>query len=200
MHRACDVLEFLFAGIFKGNLQLTLHLFLHPARDADPARLGQCFQACGYVYAVAPEVITMYDQLAKIYAHAELNPLFEVHFGVALEHAALNFDSAAHRVHDAGELSENPVPYDPNDPPVMFLNRGLDQTAPVCLPLGERPLIICAHKPAVPSHISSQNGNELSFYTLIGQDILRSSLGTILSYIRLRTLSGRPWDCSCSSK
>src|SRR5262249_13384271 len=53
---------------------------------------------------------------------------------------------------------------------------------------------------AVPSHISSQNGNELSFYTLIGQDILRSSLGTILSYIRLRTLSGRPWDCSCSTK
>src|SRR5215468_1360595 len=89
MHRACDVLEFLFASVFKGNLQLTLHLFLHPARNADPTGLGQCFQACGYVDTVAPEVITMYDQLAKIYAHAELDPLFEVHFGIALMHAAL---------------------------------------------------------------------------------------------------------------
>jgi hypothetical protein len=56
-----------------------------------------------------------------------------------------------------------PIPDDPHYPPVKFLDLGLDESVPVCLPLGERALLVVFHEAAISSNIGGKNGRELSF-------------------------------------
>ena len=78
-----------------------MHVFLHAARDEDAAGLRDPFQASCHVDAVAPNVAAVDDDIAEVDADAELDALVLWDVGVAFEHTALDFDGAAHRVHDA---------------------------------------------------------------------------------------------------
>jgi hypothetical protein len=62
-------------------------------------------------------------------ADAELDAPYWRRPGVALDHAALHFDRAAHRVDYAAKLDENAVAGALNDAPMMGGDGGIDQIA-----------------------------------------------------------------------
>ena len=106
LDRPGDVLDVLRTEILEGKAQLVEHLIAHHAADADPARLGQRLQARGDVDTVAEDVVPIDDDVADIDADAKVDPLFGRHTGIALGHATLHVDRAAHRIDDAGELEQ----------------------------------------------------------------------------------------------
>ena len=61
--------------------------------------------------------------------NSKLDALFGREAGVALHHAALHFDRAAHRLDHAAELDENSVPGALDDAAVMGGDCGVDQVA-----------------------------------------------------------------------
>src|SRR6267143_1677184 len=73
-------------------------------RLADPARLGQGFEPCGDIDAVAVDVAPVFDDIAEIDTDAELDPPLHRNGGVAHGHLALHIHRAAHCIDDAAEL------------------------------------------------------------------------------------------------
>jgi hypothetical protein len=55
MHRPRDVLAHVLEGIWKP----VANMLVDCARDADAARLRQCFQPCGDVHPVAEDVVVI---------------------------------------------------------------------------------------------------------------------------------------------
>ncbi len=74
-------------------------------------------------------VLLVVDDVAEVDADAELDALVLWHAGVALSHAALDFDGAAHRVHHACELHQHTVAGGLDDLAPMFPNFRIDQRA-----------------------------------------------------------------------
>jgi hypothetical protein len=104
-HRPGDVLDLLLAQIIEGEVELVADMVVHRPRHADPAGLGQGFEAGGDVDAVAVDVVVVADDVAEIDADAEFDAPLGRHIGVALGHSLLHLDGAAHRIDDAGATS-----------------------------------------------------------------------------------------------
>jgi hypothetical protein len=96
--------EALLAEVAEGEVELADGVFLHPRRDADAARLGQRFEACRDIDAVAEDVAILGDYVALVYADAELDADVGCHRGVALAHRRLHFCRTAQRVNRAAEF------------------------------------------------------------------------------------------------
>ena len=62
-------------------------------------------------------------------ADAELDAAIFRHSRVALDHAALQFNRAAHRVDDAASIRDESVARALDDPPAMHRDRRIDQIA-----------------------------------------------------------------------
>jgi hypothetical protein len=88
--------------------------------EADRAGFGDALQPGGDIDAVAHEVaVALLDNIAQMNADTELNPFFGRQTGVALDHAALDFNRAAHRVGHAAELDDRAVAGALDDAAVM---------------------------------------------------------------------------------
>jgi hypothetical protein len=108
------------AHVFERKGELVAHLIAHDPADADPARLGQSFQPCRYIDTVTEDVATVFDNVADIDPHAELDAAIGRHIGVSLRHLALHLDGATHRVNDAGEFDQEPVAGGLDDAPAVL--------------------------------------------------------------------------------
>ena len=86
-----------------------------------------------------------------------------------VDHAALNLDGAAHRVDDAGELHQQAVAGGLDDATAVLVDLGIDEFAPMRIPLGERALLVRTHKATVAGDIGRENGREPSRHALVGQ-------------------------------
>jgi hypothetical protein len=117
--RPHDVLDVLLAQILEHEVQWVAHLVAHDAADADPAWLGQRFQTRRDVDAVAEDVLVL-DHVAKVDPNAELYPLIDRGYCIALAHLPLHLDRAAHRVDDAGELDQYSVAGGLDYPAMVF--------------------------------------------------------------------------------
>jgi hypothetical protein len=91
--------------------------------DEHPAGIGQRFDPCGDVDAVAIEVVALNDHIAEIDADAQFDAAVRRRVRFPLGHRLLHFSCAAYRVDDAREFDEQTV------------TGGLDDAAPV---LGDR--------------------------------------------------------------
>ena len=165
-NRPRDILELLLAQILEGDVEPALHVLLHAARHADPARLGQCLQPGRHVNSVAPHVAAVDDDVAEVDADPKLDALLRRRVGVALDHAALDFDGAADRVHDAREFHQHPVAGGAHDPTGILRDLGLDELAPMGFPLRERAFLVLADEPAVAGHVGRENGRKPSLRSL----------------------------------
>jgi hypothetical protein len=105
-------------------------LVAHHTADTDATGIGQGFEPCCDINTVAVNITPVFDDVAKIDPHAELNAAVERHVGVSLRHLPLHFDSATHRVDDTGKLDEQAVACRLHDAAVMFLDFGVGQLAP----------------------------------------------------------------------
>ena len=157
-HRPRNVLELALAGILEGDIELALHVLLHSSGHADAAGLGQRLQPRCHIHTITPHIVVVDDDVAEIDADAEHDPLLRRDTGVAHRHPALDFDRAAHGIDHAGELGEDAVAGDPHHPPVMILDRGLDEVAPMRLPLRECAFLVLPDQAAVAGYVGEKNG------------------------------------------
>src|SRR5262249_44516737 len=148
-HRRCNILEMPHSSILELDFELVPHLPVGIFGDADAPRFRDPFQTCRHVDAVAENAADVQDDIAEINADAELDPFVRRHALVALRHAALNMDRAAHRVHDAAELDQHPIAGGFNDAPAVFGDAGIKNDAQMLPQTNERPLLIDASQPAI---------------------------------------------------
>jgi hypothetical protein len=107
-------------------------------------------KARGDIDAVAHQIaVALLDHVTDMNSNAELDPALRRESGVALDHAVLRLDGAAHGIHDATELDECAVARSLHDAPVMHGDGRIDQIAAQRSQPGKRAIFIGAGKPAV---------------------------------------------------
>ena len=75
----------LLSRVFKTVRELVANVIPHRAGDADPAGLGQSFQPCGDVDAIAVNIAAFGDHIAEIDTYAEGDPLILGDVGTAVD-------------------------------------------------------------------------------------------------------------------
>jgi len=70
----------------------------------------------------------------------------------------LDIESTANRIHNAAELSQQPVASVLDKPPTVLSDFRIDKRAQVALEMGVSALFVEASQPAVASHIGRQDG------------------------------------------
>src|SRR5262249_60058578 len=77
------------------------------------------------VDSVAEYIVGLPDNISHIDADAKLNAFLEWYFHIALNHTALDFNGALHRVHRACELNQHAIAGRLDDVPSVFLYLGI---------------------------------------------------------------------------
>jgi hypothetical protein len=90
--------------------------------DADPAGLGQRFEARCDIDPVAKNVVAIGDHVAEIDTNAKPDALLVRHIGLTVEHAALHLGGTAHCVDDDRKFRQQPVSGGFNDAAAMLGN------------------------------------------------------------------------------
>jgi hypothetical protein len=153
------------------ELELAFDLIDHLPGYRNPAAGRYAFEARCHVYAVPEDVTVVFDDVADIDAHPELDPMLERHVDVPLDHGALDFYGALHGIHRTGELDQHPVAGRPDDAATMLSEFSIGQLAAVPIQLGQRAFLIEAHQPAVAGDIGRQNRHQASMDSLFGQGL-----------------------------
>ena len=130
---------------------------------ADTAWIRNTFQSCGNVDTVAHQIaVALLDNIAEMDADAKLDAALERQASVALEHAVLHLDGAAHRINNASELNEDAVARPLNDTSVMQSDGRVEQIAAERSQPRKRPLLVGTGKLAVADNICRQNRREFT--------------------------------------
>jgi hypothetical protein len=145
------------ARIVDHYVELAPNLPMGILGDADAAGFRQAFQSRRHVHPIAEDIITVGDDVVDIDADAKLDPLFLWYVGIAFQHAPLDIKRTAHRVHDAAELSQQPISGVLDDPPTVLTDLRIDERAQMALELDVRALFVQTGQAAVPSHIGRQD-------------------------------------------
>ena len=162
-YRLGDVLELGRAEIGDHWIEPAFDLPIGVLGETDAARFANALEPRRDVDAVAHEVaVALLDDVAQVNANAILDPPFRRHAGVALDESVLHFDRAAHRVDDAAELDDAPVPGAFDDAPVMGGDGRIDEVAPEAPETRERSLLVDAGEPGVAGDVRDQDRSELA--------------------------------------
>ena len=127
-------------------------------READRAGARDALQSRGDIHAVAHQVaVALLDDIAQMDANAKLDALFWRHASIALDHALLHFDGAAHRVHNAAELDNGPIAGALNYAAMVHNVQGINEIAADRPKPRQGTIFISAGKPAVTDHVRDQD-------------------------------------------
>src|SRR4051794_2504299 len=122
-NRLVDVLELVITAIFESEIESIANLITHRARNHDPAGLRNALQTRGHIHAAAVDVSVLDDDVAEVYAHAELQVT------LPLAKAALHFRSARDRIHHARKLSQKSIAGQLHNPAAMLRDLSVDHLA-----------------------------------------------------------------------
>lgn len=148
-----DVLDMLRAEIIKTEAQLIEDLIAHDSAYANPARLSQHFQARRDIDAITKDVIAINDDVTKIDTDTKVQSLIRGNAFVALGHAPLDVNCAAHCIDNTREFQQQPVTGRLDDAAVMLRDLGVDELSPVRFQCRQRATIVHTHEARVPGHI-----------------------------------------------
>ncbi|MGB8039115.1 MAG: hypothetical protein WCF39_13675 [Pseudolabrys sp.] len=127
------------------------------ARNHDTAGIGERFEPRRHIDAIAEDIAAVDDDIAHVNANAELNALVGWHIGVALGHATLNIDGAAHGIDNADKFHQNPVACRLDDAAAMLRDLRVDELLAVNFEGVKRALIVGTHETAVASNIPGKD-------------------------------------------
>jgi hypothetical protein len=119
-HWPGNVLDLLLAQILKDKGQPVARVVVDRIGDKYPTGIGQGFDPCGDVNAVAIEVVAFDDHVAEIDADAQLDPAGRRDAHVPLGHCLRHRDHAAHRIDDAHKFHQHAVAGGLDDAAMMF--------------------------------------------------------------------------------
>ena len=129
--------------------------------EADTVRLRDAFQPRSDVDAVTHQVaVALLDHIAEMDADAELDAPFGRQSGVALDHAVLHLDGAAHGVDHATKFDKRAIACPLHDAAVMHGDGRIDQVATQRSQPRQCAIFISTGEPAVSDHIRRQDGRE----------------------------------------
>src|SRR5262249_41233766 len=112
----------------------------------------------------AEDVAFLDDDVTDIDAHAKFDAAPRGHLRVALGHAALYLDSAAHGVDDARECNQRAVAGGLDDAAAMLGHFRLEEGAAIHLQVAQRAFLALAHQPRIAGDIGRQDGCQLALH------------------------------------
>ena len=95
-------------------------------------------------------------------ADAELDAAVLRHAGIALDHAVLHLDGAAHGIDHAAELDQRSIAGALDHAPVVHGDGRIDQVAAQRPQPRQRAIFVRAGEPAVSDHVGSQDRRQLA--------------------------------------
>jgi hypothetical protein len=124
----------------------------------DLAGIGDGLQSRNNVDAVVHQIaVALLNDVAKMDANAKFDPPFGLHAGVALEHAVLHLDGAAHGVNDAAEFDDAAVAGTFNHAPMMHSHGWIDQVTPKRPAPRQSAIFVGPGESAVADHIRDKD-------------------------------------------
>ena len=140
------------------HVEPAAHLAVGVLGEADRAGIGDPFEARRDVDAIAHQIaIAFLDDVAQMDANAKLDTALRRQAGVALDHASLNLDRAAHGVDHAAELDEAAVAGALDDAAVMQGDGRIDQIAAQRPEPRQSAILVRARQPAIANHVGDKN-------------------------------------------
>ena len=168
-HRLGNVLQDLRSHVIENDIDLAAYLPLRVVGDANASGFRDPFEPRGDVDAIAKYVVVVENDVADVNANPEFDPFVLRHGGIPFGHAALDFNSTAHRIHGAGKLDQHAVAGGLHDPAAVGGDRGVDEGLSDRFEPSQRAFLIGSHEPAVPGDIRRQHRCQSSFHVLAGQ-------------------------------
>ena len=156
--RLGDVLELSLAEIADREIKPPFDLPIRLFGEADRARLANAFEPRGDIDPVAHQIaVALFDDVAEMYADTKFDAALGRLAGIALDHALLHVDRAAHRVDDAAELDEAAVAGALDDAPMMRGDCGINQVAAQRAQPRQRSFLVRSGEPTVTDNIGDQD-------------------------------------------
>ena len=151
------------AEIGDREIEPPFHLPIGVLGEADRAGLGDALQPRGDIDAVAHQItVGLLDDVAKMDADAELDAAFRRQAGVALDHAVLHLDRAAHGVDHAAKLDEASVASALDDAPMMGGDGGIDEIAAEAPQARQGAILVRRGESTVADNVGDQDCSELA--------------------------------------
>ena len=125
--RTRNVLDHLLAHVLETEAELIAYLVVDVARHKDATWFGKRLQPGRHINAVTVDVVIVADNVTDIDADAKFDTPVRRHINIALEHAALNFNGAAHSVDDADEFHQHAISGRLNDMAAVLGDFGINQ-------------------------------------------------------------------------
>src|ERR1700730_2745178 len=97
------------SDLLKAECQIFQQMIVGLTRDVDAAGLGDAFKPRRDVHTITENIVSIDNDIADIDSNAEFDSFVSGHVSVALDHAALHFDGAAHRVNNGREFNKHSV-------------------------------------------------------------------------------------------
>jgi hypothetical protein len=135
-------------------------LLVRASGNADASFISEALHAGSDVHAVAVNTSFFFNHVSEVNPDAELHPAMIRKFRIASPQLLLDLDGSAHRVHDAGELSEQVVPRSVHHAPIVFLD-DLSHYFAMGGQGGDGRLLIVLHEAAVALDVGAEDRGEL---------------------------------------
>ncbi len=162
-YRPRDVFQVALAEIGERRIGLVAHGFVGEGRKANPARRGDAFEPRRDVDAVAHQVAVVFlDDIAQMNADAELDLPVDRDACVALGHAGLHLDRAAHGIDHAAELDQRAVAGALHHAAMVGRDGGIDQVAAQGAQPRQGAFFLGAGEPAVADHVRRQDRRQFA--------------------------------------
>jgi len=129
-------------------------------RDADATRRCQSLQPHRDVDGVAVNVAAVDDQVAEVDTNAKPQAARLGKLQITVDHRALDFGSAAHRVDDTGEFRQHTVTGGLDDAAVMLAGLRVDDFAHMRLEALVRAFLVRSHQARIADHIGREDCGE----------------------------------------
>jgi len=159
-HRPRDVLDALLAHVLEGVGEPVADMVADGARDADAARRRQPLQPRRDVDAVAVNIAAVGDHVAEIDPDAKSEAPLLGEIQIAIDHRALDFAGAAHRVDHARKFREHAVAGCLDDPAVMLADLRIDQFDEMRLEAFVSAFLVGAHQARITHHVGREDRGE----------------------------------------
>ena len=125
---------------------------LEPRRDVD---------------AVAQNVVSVDDDVAKVDANAVANAPILGNLILMLGYGPLHLDRALHGSNDTSKLHEQSIARGLDDAPFVPGNAGVDQLFAETLVARDRPFLVSLHEARVAHHVGGEDGGKSAFDALL---------------------------------
>ena len=159
-HGSHNVLDALLTPVLERVRQLVADLVSHYSRNTNSTRFRQCLKSCGYINAVAVDVVLFGDHVTEIDTNPEGDAFVLGRPGIAVGHCSLHLSSAAHGVHDTRKFRQKAIASVLYDPAMMLADFRIDQFPEMRFEAFVRPLLIHPHQARIPRHIGGEDRGE----------------------------------------